>query len=271
MATRHRLAQRDLALVATFLDQQGTGIDELYNEADHILRGASEALSRKRGDARDVPTKVVVMGANASGKSYFINEIAMHQIDQKHLATSKLLSDVERQEWRNFFPLVSSFMGGSLLSLYPARLRFSDLGFRAYFSRATKEVYDRRLSMPLKTLDDKVTPLNYSQAVLSLASLLGDDLAIRKTDSVSSLFDELYHTNQRLAQLEQVFQKFPFLSALVELVIEGPFESLRLLNIEIVEVRLFCFFYSFVFLILFFNLFCFNSLSGPRSGRQSIA
>jgi hypothetical protein len=224
---------------------------------------------------------LVPVGANNSGKSYFVNNLSLcDELGDLESATS--LKDEEKKYWANHFPIKSSSMstkeGKEALTILCTRVssNYAEQGltktFVAKLVFTNESTYNRRASLlrdggespevtvpPFQELKDRVTAALEKTLPDIDPGDCTDPVEIKRVSSPTlNIFDELCSMRKIIKQFEVAVTQDSTLSWIVDLHIEGPFKNLHKLKIIVMDVKR-------IYFLLHFTeapMFCFNFVFG---------
>jgi len=193
-----------------------------------------------------IPLTLAPIGANKSGKSFFVNHMAMMG-NLAELEGWKETID-QKQYWANKVPVVSSAGGSQAQTIFATHIRYREGSFKAILEISSEEVFQRRLTLRQslfpETMDDQP---DYHKARNELFAIVGECFGIQKLESnrkeivlfempPGNLFDQLTEVRNKLQNFENKLRSRSLLTWVATLVFEGNFLSLKELNLELIDV-----------------------------------
>ena len=211
--------------------------------------------------------KVTPVGPNNSGKSYFVNNLAMAK-NLDELATAKIPTIPEFQlRWANFLPVESSSLGrgGEVVTLFPTVLRFIPHGFKVKLELTSEADFKLRLKIYQQRLSNRLPSPEFAQLRDQLGQFLQEHfppafqefqkfqqqqlldggkeiVSLFEKNEPSNIFEQLhYFRTSVIKDLEVLVRNNPILCWMFVVVVEGNFKNLNDLGIQIIDVSLFAF------------------------------
>lgn len=243
----------------------GVAQSSIHNRISESLRTA-KAVSEgvKKYINSEIIPSIVPVGANNAGKSYFVNNLTLGG-NLEELGKSIGLEKRVKEYWANHFPVRSSSGGGEALTVLVTRIQANRGKAREFAARlvfTSSSVFHRRLgilkeSSESETADVNLPNLQELQAQLDgilaerfperTKSADGRTMELTKNNQPGmNVFEELFKYRQLITDFEKDIAATSALSWLIEVELEGPFENLRNMKIELLDV-------SFFFLLFLFS------------------